>query len=91
MTSHRIMKQEESIMKKIGTTVIECAAEAYCVDAATLSTATVIREELSNQSLKMVAFISCIEDELDVQINLREAAQLKTIGDFVAKVNELAE
>lgn len=78
-------------MKKIETTVIECAAEAYCVDAATLSTATDIRQELSNQSLKLVAFISCIEDELDVSIDLREAAALRTIGDFVEKVNQLAE
>lgn len=78
-------------MKKIETTVIECAAEAYCVDADSLSTATVIREELSSQSLKMVAFISCIEDQLDVSIDLRDAASLKTIGDFVNKVNQLAE
>lgn len=78
-------------MKKIETTVIECAAEAYCVAAATLSTTTDIRQELSNQSLKLVAFISCIEDELDVSIDLREAAALRTIGDFVEKVNQLAE
>lgn len=72
-------------------TVIECAAQAYCVDAASITLDTDIREQLSNQSLKMVAFISCIEDELDVQIDLRDAAKLKTIRDFVAKVNELAE
>ena len=70
-------------------TVIECAALAYQVDASAITLTTDIREELSTQSLKMVAFISCIEDELDVQVDLREAADLKTIQDFVNKVNEL--
>ena len=72
-------------------TVIECAALVYRKDASTLSLNTNIYEELSSQSLLMVAFISCIEDELDIQIELREAAELKTIGDFVKKVIELAE
>ena len=75
----------------IENTVIECAAQAYCVDAATLTLDTDIREQLSNQSLKMVAFISCIEEELDVQIDLRDAGKLKSIRDFVDKVNQLAE
>ena len=76
---------------KIEKTVIKCAAEAYGVDEASITLDTDIREQLSNQSLKMVAFISCIEDELDVQIDLREAGKLKTIHDFVDKVNQLAE
>ena len=76
---------------KIEETVIKCAAEAYSVDESSITMDTDIREELSSQSLKMVAFISCIEEELDVQIDLREAAGLKTIRDFVDKVNQLAE
>lgn len=70
-------------------TVIECAAIAYQADASAITLNTDIREDLSTQSLKMVAFISCIEDELDVQIDLQDATNLKTIQDFVNKVNEL--
>jgi acyl carrier protein len=75
-------------MANIEKTVIECAAEAYGVDAATITLDTDIREELSNQSLKLVAFISAIEDELDVQIDLADAGKLKTIRDFVEKLSQ---
>lgn len=69
--------------------VIACAAEAYEADASKITADTNVREELSNQSLLMIAFISGIEDELNVSIELRDAAKLLTIGDFVAKVSEL--
>lgn len=72
-------------------TVINCAASAYRVDASTITLDTDIREGLSNQSLKLVAFISGIEDELDVEIDIAEAGNLKTIRDFVDKVNQLAK
>lgn len=68
-------------------TVIKCAAEAYGVDAATITLDTDIRVELANQSLKMIAFISGIEDALGASIELRDAGKLITIADFVAKVN----
>jgi acyl carrier protein len=71
--------------------VIQCAATAYGVDASTITLDTNIREQLSNQSLKLVVFISGIEDELDVSINIRDAAKLITIRDFVDKVNQLAK
>ena len=63
--------------------VIRCAAEAYGVDASTITLDTIIREALSNQSLKLLAFISSIEEELDVSIDLSDAMKLKTIRDFV--------
>lgn len=69
--------------------VIACAAETYEADPAAITPDTNIREELSNQSLLMIAFISGIEDSLGAAIDLRDAAQLLTIGDFVAKVKEL--
>lgn len=69
--------------------VIECAAEVYGVDAAAITVNTDIREELSNQSIKLIAFISVIEDELDAAISIPEAGGMKTIGDFVKKVEEL--
>lgn len=68
--------------------VIECAAMAYGVDASTLSLDTKIREELSNQSMKMIVMTSQIEEELDVPIEIPETNQLETIGDFVTKVKE---
>jgi len=71
--------------------VIRCAAEAYGVDALTITLATDIREDLSNQSLKLIAFISTIEEELDVKIDLTDAGKLKTIRDFVEKVNQLSK
>lgn len=70
--------------------VIECAAETYGVDAASITRDTNLREDISNQSLKMVMFISNIEEELDVLIDIRDAAKLITIGDFVDKVSEMA-
>ena len=73
----------------IKNTVIQCAADAYGVDASTITPDTDIREQLSNQSLKLVAFISGIEDELNVTVHLREAGKLKTIRDFIIKVNQL--
>ena len=69
--------------------VMECAALVYGVDAATLKPETDIREELSNQSLKLIAFISTLEDELDAVIEFQDAMALKTIGDFIEKVKEV--
>lgn len=69
--------------------IIECAAQVYGVDASAITEDTDIREELSNQSIKLIAFISSIEDELDAAISIPEAGNLKTIGDFVKKVEEL--
>lgn len=73
----------------IAMTVIECAAVGYDVDAATLTMATDIREDLSNESMKMIVMISEIEEELGVTIEIQEAGNLNTLGDFVAKVKEL--
>jgi len=77
-------------MTDIEQKVIQCAADAYLVDASAITLDTNVREELSNQSLKLVVFISTIEEELDVMIEIRDAAKLKTIRDFVDKVIQLA-
>lgn len=78
-------------MTNIEKIVIQCAAEAYSVDADTITLDTDIRNEISNQSLKLVAFISGIEDELNVTIDLGEAAERKTIRDFANEAAKLAE
>ena len=45
-------------------------------------------EDLSNESMKMIVMISTIEDELNVTIEIQEASNLNTIGDFVSVVRE---
>ncbi len=72
----------------IAQTVIDAAADAYGVDPSEITLATDIREDLSNESMKMIVMISTIEDELNVVIEIQEASLLNTIGDFVAKVRE---
>ena len=69
-------------------TVIEAAADAYGVDVASITLATDIREDLSNESMKMIVMISTIEDQLNVTIEIQEASNLNTIGDFVSVVRE---
>lgn len=66
--------------------VIACAADAYGVEESRLTMDTDIREELANESMKMIVMISEIEDELGATIELRDAAKLLTIGDFVNAV-----
>lgn len=51
-----------------------------------LTLAADIREELANESMKMIVMISEIEDELGATIELRDASKLMTIGDFVNAV-----
>lgn len=73
---------------EIAKTVIACAADAYGVDAAGLTLSTDIREDLSNESMKMIVMISEIEERLKVTIEIQEASQLNTLGEFTAKVKE---
>ena len=72
----------------IGETVIACAADAYGVDKAGLTLDTDIREDLSNESMKMIVMISEIEDKLKVTIEIQEASNLNTLGEFTALVKE---
>lgn len=69
--------------------IIACAASAYEVPAENIRLETKIREELSNQSMLMISFISEIEDELGVTIEIRDAADMYTIEDFVNAAKDL--
>lgn len=75
-------------LDEVAQTVIACAADAYGVDKAGLTLSTDIREDLSNESMKMIVMISEIEDRLKVTIEIQEASQLNTLGEFTAKVKE---
>lgn len=75
-------------LDEITQTVFECAADAYGVDVAELTLSTDIRDNLGNQSMKMIIMISDIEDKLKVTIEIQEASHLNTLGEFVAMVKE---
>lgn len=62
--------------------VIECAAEAYGVATEEITLDTDIREDLSNQSMMMIAMLAGIEEELDVTIEIPEAGEMNTIREF---------
>lgn len=68
--------------------VIDCAAEAYGVEAEDITPDTDIREDLSNQSMKMIAMLAGIEEELDVTIEIPEAGEMNTIREFAKLARE---
>ncbi len=68
--------------------ILELVSTCYNKDVATLSVDTRIKEDLGGTSVLMVALVSEIENELDVMIQLADAAACKTIGDLVDKVEE---
>lgn len=72
--------------KELENQIIGMIATIYNKDAATLSTATNMKEELTGSSVLMVGLVSEIENELDVMIQLSEAAACTTISDLVDKV-----
>ena len=72
--------------KELEAQIIEMIATIYNKDAETLSVDTNMREELKGSSVLMVGLVSEIENELDVMIQLADAAACVTIGDLVDKV-----
>lgn len=74
--------------KELEAQIIDMIATIYNKDADTLSVDTNMREELKGSSVLMVGLVSEIENELDVMIQLADAAACTTIGDLVDKVEE---
>lgn len=72
--------------KELEAQIIDMIATIYNKDADTLSVDTNMREELKGSSVLMVGLVSEIENELDVMIQLADAAACVTIGDLVDKV-----
>ena len=60
--------------------------DAYNVDPATLTRDTRIYEDLGGKSLNMAAFVSRLENELDVIISFTQAGKFKTIGEAFDKI-----
>ena len=69
--------------------ILELVAMSYKKDVSTLSMDTRIKEDLGGTSVLMVGLVSEIENELDVMVQLADAASFKTIADLVNKVEEL--
>ena len=74
--------------KELEAQIIDMIATIYNKDADTLSVDTNMREELKGSSVLMVGLVSEIENELDVMIQLADAAACTTIGDLVDKVED---
>ena len=68
--------------------ILELVSTSYNKDVETLSMDTRIKEDLGGTSVLMVGLVSEIENELDVMIQLADAAACVTIGDLVDKVEE---
>ena len=68
--------------------ILELVAMSYKKDVSTLSMDTRIKEDLGGTSVLMVGLVSEIENELDVMVQLADAASFKTIADLVNKVEE---
>ena len=68
--------------------ILELVSTSYNKDIETLSMDTRIKEDLGGTSVLMVGLVSEIENELDVMIQLADAASCKTIADLVDKVEE---
>ena len=75
-------------MDDITNKVIECAAMVYEVEESEISPETDIREDLSAQSIKIIAFIGGLEEAFGIMIDFVDAGELVTIGDFVNKIKE---
>ena len=54
--------------KDLEAQVIQMVATSYKQDAASLSTETLFKEDLGGASIQMVALVSEIENELDVDL-----------------------
>lgn len=74
--------------KELESQIIALVATSYGVDESTLTVNTNIANEIGGTSLQMVGLVSEIENELDVMVQLQEAAGCATIGELVDKVEE---
>lgn len=69
--------------------VIAMVAKILKLDAAGIKGTDRLREDLGMDSLASLELLSCISDELDVDIELDEAMELATINDACAFVDRV--
>lgn len=73
--------------EEITRTLADFAATAYQVEAAGITADTAFAD-LGRESMKTIAFTSMIENELDVEVPIREVMGMQTFGELVARVEE---
>ncbi len=69
--------------------VVAMVAKILKVEAAKINGTDRLREDLGMDSLASLELLSCISDELDVDIELDEAMELVTVDDACAFVNRV--
>ena len=68
--------------EELSAKIIELAAQAFNVDAASITAETAIKN-LGAKSIQTVAFNSMIENELGIGIPIREVMKFKTVGEII--------
>lgn len=68
--------------------ILELVSTIYNRDVEELSMDTTFKDDLGGASVLMVGLVSEIENELDVMVQLQDAAGCETIGDLVDLVEE---
>ena len=74
--------------KELEEQIFEMISQLYKKDVEELTLDTTFADDLGGASVLMVGLVSEIENELDVMIQLQDAAACETIGDLVDKVEE---
>lgn len=71
--------------ENVDSQVMDLVSKAYKVDAAKLTRETSFAE-CGKGSMKMIALLASIENELDVEVPLREGMLFTTIGELCDRV-----
>ena len=74
--------------KELEAKVIELVEISYGKAAGEVTLETSFKDDLKGASVQMVALVSEIENELDVMVQLQDAAGCDTIGDLIDVVEE---
>ncbi|MBQ1376387.1 MAG: acyl carrier protein [Lachnospiraceae bacterium] len=74
--------------KELESQIFEIVSQIYNKDVEELSLETSFADDLGGASVLMVGLVSEIENELDVMVQLQDAAACETIGDLIDKVEE---
>ena len=76
-------------MSDIKTKIIKAIAEQLNKDPSTVELGHNILEDLGADSLDLVEIVMAVEDACEVSLSDDDANDIKTVGDFVNKVESL--
>lgn len=65
--------------------IFNFVATSYKIDPANITRDTTF-EECGKGSMKMIALLAVIENEMDVEVPLREGMTMKTVGELCDRV-----